>query len=434
MTDNILSGKRLLILGGNPETGILVNLANSLGIYTIVVDPKPDAPAKQKAKEHGEFDGFEVDKIVEFAKEKKVDGVLVGVADILVAPYQAFCEKLNMPCYATKDIVKAFCSKDGFKAACEKYGVQDIPGVYINDASQVAGLNLELPLMVKPVDNGAGVGMRICYNRSELEEAIIKALSHSKKGGVLVEQYMNCDDMFAYYTFKDGKVYLSALADRITTKKQGNLSPVCMGAIYPSKHAKEFINNVNPGMVSFFEKLGVKNGVLNVQFFIKTGHFYAYDPGFRLQGEAPHIHIAAVNGFDHRKMLINFALTGSLGVADFEENNDCLFRNKYGTTVWVLLKSGKIGEVIGLDKIKNDKSVSFVLQRFNENDVVEPAMIGTERQVFARIYAQCDSFEQLSEKIIEFQKMLTINDVEGQNMIIDWMDPLKIKDYRSYED
>jgi hypothetical protein len=186
-------------------------------------------------------------------------------------------------------------------------------------------------------------------------------------------------------------------------------------------------------MVGFFEKLGVKNGVLNVQFFVKDGRFYAYDPGFRLQGEAPHIHIAVINGFDHRKMLLNFALTDSLGVPDLEEKNDCLFRNKYGTTIWVLLKSGKIGEVFGLDKIRNDKSVSFLLQRFNENDVVEPGMIGTERQVFARIYAQCDSFEKLGEKIIELKKMLTINDVNGENMIIDWVDPQKIKDYRSYE-
>lgn len=433
MNDHTLSGKRLLILGGNPETGLVVDIANSLGIYTIVVDPNPDAPAKKNAKEQGEFDGFEVDKIVEFAREKKVDGVLVGVADILVAPYQAICEKLNMHCYATKDIVKAFCSKDGFKVACEKYGVQDIPGVYINDASQVAGLNLELPLMVKPVDNGGGVGMRICYDRSELEEAIIKALSHSKKRGVLVEQYMNCDDMFAYYTFKDGNVYLSALADRITTKKQGNLSPVCKGAIYPSKYAKEYIKNVNPGMISFFKKLGVKNGVLNIQFFIQEGRFYAYDPGFRLQGEAPHIHIAAINGFDHRKMLLNFALTGSLGVTDLEDRNDCLFRNKYGATIWVLLKSGKIGEVIGLHNIRDDKSVSFLLQRFYENDIVELGMEGTERQVFARIYAQCDSFEKLGEKINEFQKMLTIRDVNGENMIIDWVDSQKIKDYRSYE-
>lgn len=430
MTDNFLNGKRLLILGGNPETGILVDIANSLGVYTIVVDPNPDAPAKQRAMEHREFDGFEVDKIVEFAREKKVDGVLVGVADILVAPYQAICEKLNMPCYATKDIVKAFCSKDGFKAACEKYGVQDIPGVYINDASQIAGINLELPLMVKPVDNGGGVGMSICYYRSELEEAIIQALSHSKKGGLLVEQYMNCDDMFAYYTFKNGKVYLSALADRITTKKQGNLSPVCIGAIYPSKHAKEFIKNVNPGMVSFFEKLGVKNGVLNVQFFIKAGRFYAYDPGFRLQGEAPNIHISEINKFDHRKMLINFALTGSLGVDDFNEKNDCLFKNGYAATIWVLLKSGTIANVKGLDLIKSDKNVSFVMERFFENDIIEPNMIGTERQVFARIYLQCNEFEELKEKVIEFQQILEIKDSNGENMIIDWVSPASVMNYK----
>jgi len=38
--------KRLLILGGNPETGSLVSKAQSMGVHTIVVDPNPNAPAK----------------------------------------------------------------------------------------------------------------------------------------------------------------------------------------------------------------------------------------------------------------------------------------------------------------------------------------------------------------------------------------------------
>ena len=37
--------KSLLILGGNAETGALVQVANNLGILTIVVDPNPEAPA-----------------------------------------------------------------------------------------------------------------------------------------------------------------------------------------------------------------------------------------------------------------------------------------------------------------------------------------------------------------------------------------------------
>jgi hypothetical protein len=129
-------------------------------------------------------------------------------------------------------------------------------------------------------------------------------------------------------------------------------------------------------------------------------------------------------------MLLNFALTGSLGVDDFNEKNDYLFKNGYASTIWVLLKSGTIGVVKGLDIIKSDDSVSFVMERFKENDTIEPNMIGTERQVFARIYLQCIEFEVLKEKISKFQQILEINDINGENMIIDWVDPSTITNYK----
>ena len=67
--------KKLIILGGNPETGVLVDIANSMGIHTIVIDPNSNAPAKKNAVETYDIDGFDIDKIVEVAKEKNVDGV-----------------------------------------------------------------------------------------------------------------------------------------------------------------------------------------------------------------------------------------------------------------------------------------------------------------------------------------------------------------------
>jgi formate-dependent phosphoribosylglycinamide formyltransferase (GAR transformylase) len=82
-----LNGKKLLILGGNPETGVLVEQANDLGIITIVIDPNPEAPAKLFSKKHYNIDGFDIPNLSKVAKEEKVDGVLVGVADILVSPY-----------------------------------------------------------------------------------------------------------------------------------------------------------------------------------------------------------------------------------------------------------------------------------------------------------------------------------------------------------
>ena len=418
-----LENKKLIILGGNYETAVLVEKANTLGIYTIVIDPNPHAPSKTFACESYNIDGFDIPKIVEVAKKIKVDGVLVGVADILVSSYQRICQELNLPCYASEKIADAFCSKDGFKKACKEFGVKDIPGFYVSQIEQLKEIvNISYPVMVKPVDNGAGVGMRVCDSEFELNSCVQTSLSYSKKGGVLVEQYMDCDDIFAYYTFKDGEIFLSAIADRITTKKQGQFSPVCIGALYPSKYAKFFYENVHPTLLPMFKGLKIMNGVLNIQFFVKDDIFYAYDPGFRLQGEAPHIPLKEINGFDHREMLLNFSLTGSMGVNDFENRNDFLFKGKKACTLWVLLKGGEIHLLEGLDLIKNDPSVVFIQQRLKKGDVISSEMVGSERQVLARIYIVTNTYKGLAEKVKLFRSYLKIADLDGEDMIVDWLD------------
>lgn len=421
--------EKLIILGGNPETGVLVDVANSMGVYTIVVDPNPNAPAKKNASESYDIDGFDVDGIVKLANRLQVNGVLVGVADILVKPYQEICEKLNLPCYATKEAVEAFCSKDGFKRYCAEYNIQDIPGIYLDEKNIGKPKNLDYPLMIKPVDSGGGVGMKICRDDNDYNESVKTALKFSKKGVVLVEKYMDCDDMAAYYTFKDGVPYISAISDRFTTKKQGDASPVCIGAVYPSKHSDLFVEQVHPKLCELFEGLKIKNGVLNIQFFVENGIVYAYDPGFRLQGEAPHIHIEQINGFDHRKMLVNFALTGTFGDSDFSNRNDYKYKGKVACTVWVLLTGGEIGAIQGLQKIKEDKDVYFVLERFKEGDTVQKEWLGTERQVYSRIYLSANSIEEVNNKIGFIKKTLKITDTEGQNMILEWLKPFDETEY-----
>lgn len=422
--------KKLIILGGNPETAILVNMAMAMGIYTIVIDMGANSPAKQNANKSYDLDVFEVDKVVQIAKDNNVDGVLVGVADILVKPYKDICDKLNLPCYATEKAVEAFCSKDGFKKYCIKHNIQDIPGIYINDINKMdTSQSMKFPVMIKPVDNGGGVGMKICRDKTDYTESVKTALKFSKKGVVLVERYMDCDDMAAYYTFKDGNAHLSAISDRFTTKKQGDSSPVCIGAVFPSKYTDLFVKNIHPQLCKLFQDIEVQSGVLNIQFFVEDNEFYAYDPGFRLQGEAPHIPIAHINEFDHRKMLINFALTGVFGKEDFSIKNDYMFRGKKACTIWVLLKAGKIDVVEGLDQIKSDKNVIFVLDRFKTGDVVDSAMLGTEKQVFARIYLVADNITQINRKIVEFRNLLRIVDTTGQDMILEWMKLLNENDY-----
>lgn len=413
-----------MILGGNPETAVLVATANSMGIYTIVVDPNPNSPAKKISHKSFDIDGMDVPNLVKVARCESVDGVLVGVADILVESYQKVCEMLDFPCYVSANIIKALTRKDRFRDLCAKCGIDGIPYYILDPYMSHEDLKkIRYPVMVKPVDNGGGVGMSICFNENELKKGVETALHNSISKTFIVERYMLCDDMFAYYTFKDGDVYLSAVADRITTKKQGNASPVCIAAVYPSKHVNEYCEHVHPRMCRVFKEMGIMNGVLNIQFFIEDGTYYPYDPGFRLQGEAPHLILNAVNGFDHREMLINYALTGSMGVDDLAAKNDYMLRGKYAGSLWILLRQGKIGKIRGLEELHNDPNVIFVMQRFQEGEFVTNAMIGTERQVLARIYVVCDSKEQYKEKIRQIECELDIRDEFNDDMVLTLFDP-----------
>lgn len=131
----------MLILGGNIETASLVKKANSLGVHTIVVDPNPEAPAKKISNESYEVDGLDVEGLYELSKNLNLDGVLVGVADILVPSYQKLAYMLNFPCYANDEIAKTLCFKDEFSIACKKYGIETIPSYQINAEKKIEEIN-----------------------------------------------------------------------------------------------------------------------------------------------------------------------------------------------------------------------------------------------------------------------------------------------------
>jgi biotin carboxylase len=412
-------GGNILILGGNPETGAIVDIANQLDMRTIVIDPNPESPSKKNASASYDIDVTDLSAVDQIIEKEKIQGVLVGVADPLVPYYQKICERHNFNCYATEDIIYALSSKSNFSKVCLEYGVSVTPSYQIDYQNDSEIKKLNFPVVVKPVDSGAGVGISICGDVAEFKKGVEAALSVSIKKELLIEKFMQCDDMFAYYTFVNGEVYLSALADRHKTSKQGNFSSVCIAAEYPSKYLDRFINEIHPKLLKMFNGLKIKDGVLLIQFFVDDLNFYAYDPGFRLQGEAPHIYLKHFNEFDQREMLLRFALCGGMYQGDFSQVNDFTFNGEFATTMWVLLKAGKIHKIEGLEEVKKHPNVIMVLQRFFVDDIVADSMLGTERQVFARIYTVAKNQEE-SCKTIEFIcNKLIVKDSVMNDMILD---------------
>jgi biotin carboxylase len=416
-------GKKLLILGGNPETSALVRVANEMGVKTIVTSGRTTDDAKKYSWKSFDVDGMDVPGLIALAREEQVDGVLVGVADILVPSYCKVCDALGFPCYATQRIVDVFSFKDVFKATCESYGVHGIPEYYLDAEMKPSDVaKIKYPVMVKPVDNGGGVGMTVVYKESELRSAVEKALAASAKKRFIVERYMQCDDAGMYYTFKDGYCSASCIYDRYTTDEQPGLSRVCLGGTYPSKHMEEYMRRMHFNAVRMFKEIGIKNGVLMLSGFFEDGEFYVYDTGFRLQGEAPHLLLNSIYGYDQREMLVRFALTGNEGDKVDLYKEDPYMNGKWASTVWFLLKQGTISRIEGLDNLDDDKRVVANAQRLHEGDVVPQEWIGNEKQVLTRLYIVCDTKEDLAATIKEYQNKVKVYDQDGNYMLLKGFD------------
>lgn len=228
---------------------------------------------------------------------------------------------------------------------------------------------------------------------------------------------MECDDIFIFYTFVDGICWPSIIADRFTCRDQGG-TPVCLGSISPSKYTALYYEVLHDKMCNMFQNMGIQNGVLMISAFVEDGNFYVYDPGFRLQGEAPNLTVQEMTGFDHLERLIRFALTGKNAYRDVSSLKDCRDWGRYASTIWYLLSEGTIDKISGWETVLQDSSVFRSVIRLQEGDTITKTMLGTEQQVFARVYLACNTLEQLKEKIEQLQKAVSVCGVDGKDMLL----------------
>lgn len=116
-------------------------------------------------------------------------------------------------------------------------------------------------------------------------------------------------------------------------------------------------------------------------------------------------------------MLLNFSVSNEMYDGDFSQVNSFSFKGSYACTVWVILTPGTVGRIDGVHDLQSHPNVIAVLTRFAVGDVITPHMIGTERQVFARVYLVAESQKHLSKVVSDVHTAMVIQDQSGADMI-----------------
>ena len=414
-----LFGKKLLILAGAAVHCKVVEAARQMGVYTIVTDYLDSSPAKVMADEQWDLNIFDVDGIVKKCKEQKIDGVLNFCIDPAQRPYQAICEKLQLPCYGNFDQFFKLTDKPAFKAFCVENGVDIIPSY---TEQEVEEGRCEYPLFIKPTDSRGSRGQAVANTREQALAAIVDAKKESTNGEVVIEKFMlGKQDFSMTYFVCNGKPYLIRTCDRYLGRMEDDLHKQCVGCVAPSRYSELYLDRVHERIKRFIAALGIQNGPVFMQGFIDGDTVRFYDPGLRFPGGEYERLLKCITDADMMSALIEFALTGKID-HDYGLQED-LYRLKGYHTVQlpITARPGKIAVMDGLDEIQKNPKVTTAFQRYEVGETV-PAT-GDVRQRICEVALVLEPEDSVSEYVSWVQSCLKVQDERGENMLVSLVDP-----------
>lgn len=413
-----LKGKKLLILGGTAITSNIINKARELGVYTIATDYNDvkASPSKLLADEHWEISLADIDLLAEKIKEEHIDGVFTNYTDSYLPYYVDICEKAQLPCLANKYQIDQISNKDLSKQMCIAHGISVSKEYIIEKPEDIDFIRFNYPVLTKPVDNSGQRGVYVCRNINELKRCYSESLNFSSSKHVIIEEYVEGDYVVMNFTVQDGRVTLSAMADKpVTGEFIENQPKLPQGYILPSKYTDLCDAIMTPKVQSFVSDLGLKNGTIGIEGVVRDGDIFVFEMQFRLGGMQHNNFVLVENGMDIMAMLIRFALTGKFEGWDTSKYENPRFKRHYCLLNY-LIEPTKVAKIEGLNDVVEMPQVYSYIQKLHEGESVKLA--GTVQQIAFKFSIVEDTKEKLIGTIKDIYSKLKIYDENGDDIVL----------------
>lgn len=303
--------KKILLLGGSAQQVIAIETAKRLGYYTVLCDFLTDNPGQYAADKFYLVSTTDKEAVLEVAQKERVDGVLAYASDPAAPTAAYIAEKMGLPGNPYES-VEILCNKDKFRAFLTEKGFS--APVAKGYASKEEALKdketFEYPIIIKPVDSSGSKGATVLHSGDDLGQALDFAFSFSRCHRIIVEHfiekkhpYLIGGDVF----IEDGKIVLWGLLNCHRDNCVNPLVPV--GKSYPLQLESEDVENVKATLSSMVEKLGIRNGSMNVELVVdKSNRVWPIDVGPRSGGNMIPDLLGDMFGVDIAEMSVEAAM------------------------------------------------------------------------------------------------------------------------------
>lgn len=318
--------KKLMLLGGMRYLVPVIEAAHKLGVYVITCDYLPNNIAHKYSDEYCNVSILEKDKVLEKAKELKIDGILSFACDpgVVTAAYVA--EKMGLPSSGPYESVEILQNKGKFRKFLTENNF-NVPVAKQYTDIETALNDTEMfnwPVIVKPTDSAGSKGVTKVEEKDKLKDAINYALKFSHSNEFIIEDFLekvgdssDCDSFSI-----DGKLkFVSFSAQKFDENCENPYTPAAFTwpASISKIHQEELTNEIQ----RLLTLLNMKSSIYNIETRECTnGKAYIMECSPRGGGNRLAEMVRYMTGVDMITNIVKSALGMELDVIEQKEIKD----------------------------------------------------------------------------------------------------------------
>ena len=298
--------KKLAIIGASYLQEPLIEKAKSMGIETHVFAWAAGDVGEKSADYFYPISIVEKDEILKRCREIGIDGICTIASDLAVITVNYVANNMGLTANSIACTEKS-TNKHLMRAAFEKNGDPSPKSILVSSIDDLEGIELNYPIIVKPIDRSGSRGITKLQDSSGLVEAIEDAKAQGFEKEALVEEFATGQEYSIECVSWKGKHHFLAMTHKFTT---GAPHFIETGHMEPAPISQEQLEQVKKVVFHALDSLEITYGASHTELKIaKDGTIALIEIGGRMGGDFIGSNLVQLStGIDFVKAVIDISL------------------------------------------------------------------------------------------------------------------------------
>ncbi len=298
--------KKIAIIGGSYLQLPVVKKAKELGCEVHCFSWKEGAVCESYADYFYPISIIEKDAILDQCRKIGIDGITTIASDTAVVTVNYVASELGL-ISNPYEFSKETTDKYHMRKRLTRNGIPSPDFVKVESVEEAQTINLQFPVIVKPVDRSGSRGVKKVADINAFNDAVNIAISESFSGQAIIEEFIYGREISVECISHEGIHHILQATDKVTT---GSPHFVELEHHQPAQLSDDILAKVHSIVIKGLDALHVKYGASHSELKITDdGKIYVIEIGARMGGDFIGSNLVQLStGYDFLKGVIEIAL------------------------------------------------------------------------------------------------------------------------------